>query len=152
MKTETGLPLMALVLVLAGVIAFAVWSASAADAAALQVRAAAIGNQMPEATLIMSEVAGWALRAVLGIIVVAIASGLAYWMRSNWRQWLRGDDKRRARQQQVAGYERGPRQMSEAELMRMILMQQLGTPQQRGARMRPTQPMPDNDDDDLPTF
>ena len=126
MKTDTTLPLLFMVLIVAGVIVLAVWSSSAVDLAALQVNATAAGSQVPQAELVISQAAGWALSAVIGIVVTAIAAGLAAWARTQWRTWF-GQNKKwksgpNARWQQT---ERAPRQASEGEIMRMLLMQQL---------------------------
>ena len=126
MKTDTTLPLLFMVLIVAGVLALAVWNSSAVDLAALQVNATAAGSQVPQAELVISQVAGWAMSAVIGIVVTAIAAGLTAWARSQWPKWFGSSKKWKsgpnARWQQQ---ERAPRQASEGEILRMLLMQQL---------------------------
>lgn len=148
MKTQTDVAMIMLALVVAGVIALAVWSGAQVNAAAAAVNAEAAAGQVSGLALIGGQVAGWALSTVIGIVVIAIATGLVAWVRKWWqsrslsgkRTWRSGPN---AQWQQP---ERGPRTASSDELMRVMLMQQILGGNQKSL---PSQRSSLNEDDDL---
>jgi hypothetical protein len=78
---------------------------------------------------------------------LAIATGLIAWA----RQWWKGRSNKRAwrsgpNAQWQQGQERGPRQVSDAELMRAMMMQQMMA-NSGGRGQRPTPNTVPNDDD-----
>jgi hypothetical protein len=125
MKTQTEMTLIGLALVVVAVIAWAVLSAGQVDLAAAQVGAQVAAEKLPEAAVIGGQISGWALKTLLGIVAVAMATGLIAWLRQWWRK--RKTDKRAWRSGPNANWqtERGTRATSGDELMRMLMMQQM---------------------------
>jgi hypothetical protein len=126
MKTQTEMSLMMLGLVVVIVIAYSIYSAGQVDLAASQVGATAAAEKLPEAAVIGGQVTGWALKTLLGVLGLALATGLVAWVRQWWRvrnskrAWRSGPNA-----QWQPSQERGPRTMSGDEMLRLMLMQQM---------------------------
>ena len=138
MKNGTELPLLALLLVAALAVLFAIWSSMQVDLAAAQVNATVAQGQMPLVETITGQVSGWIVKAVLGVLALGAASALVLWVRSLLQkrpsgQWQGGPNARWQREPR-------PRAISEAELMRMYLMQQLTGGRPADARQMGIQP------------
>lgn len=146
MKTQTEMAMVMLVLIVAAVIALTVWSGSQVEVAAAQVNAEVATGKLPMAAMIGGEMAGWALKTLIGVIVLAIATGIAAWVRQWWksqnskRAWRKGPNAK------WQGQERAPRPISEADFMRAILYQQM---MQNSQRRQTTQTMPLDDELDI---
>jgi hypothetical protein len=144
MKTQTDMALIGLVLVVVAGIALAVWSAGQVDMAAAQVGAQAAAEKLPMAAVIGGQVSGWALKTLIGIAALAIATGMIAWV----RQWWKGRNSKRAWRggpnAQWQSNERGPRVASSDELMRLMLMQQMAA-NKAGSETRAQRIMPADD-------
>lgn len=145
MKTDTNLALIMLGLVVVGVIALAVWGGAQVNAAAADVNASATASEVPGLALIGGQLAGWALSAVVGVFVTAVATGIVAFARQWWktrgskRAWRSGPNA------QWQGQERTPKAISDADLMRLMMYQQMTAGQQGNAKQNVT-PMPIDDD------
>jgi len=145
MKTQTDMALFGLLLAVMAVFAFGIWSAGQVDVAAAQVNAQAAAGQLPMAEVIGGQVSGWALKTIIGIVAVAIATAGVAWVRQWWkrrngkRAWRSGPNA------QWQGQERGPRQVNDADLMRMMMMQQMMAANNNGKRTSSTSAPVDDD-------
>lgn len=127
MKTNTSTEILGLIAVVAVAVALAVWAGAQTAVAAAKVNAEAAASQAPALTLIGGQLAGWALNTILGIVAVALASGLVVWAKGAWKGRQEGKKWKSGPNAQWQGQERGPRAASSDELMRMMLMQQMMT-------------------------
>lgn len=146
MKTNTESTLFMLGLVLVAAVAFAVWSGSQVDVAAAQVGATTAMGKLPEAAIISSQVTGWALKTLIGMVAVAVGAVAVAWA----KKWWRGRNSKRAwRSGPNARWqnERGPRPVSESEFMRAMMYQQMM--QNGGTGKRQTSAVPLDDEIDL---
>jgi hypothetical protein len=132
MKTEMGLPLIGLALLLAVVMGWNALSAKKVDLAVARIHARASGQALPEPAYLAGE---WVAKAVVGSViggsVTAVVGALIVWARGQWNaqkrnKWKGGQNAYWGRQPA------GPRAPSEAELFRMAMMRGLaqGQPQQ----------------------
>jgi len=145
MKTGMEWPLGGLVAVLALILLGNMWSGMQVDIAATQVQASAGASTLPAPALLLGE---WIVKAVVGLVlgglVTAGITALVVWARkqlratSNPQKWTPGPNA-------SWGRERGPRTVSEADLMRMMMYQQMAA--QNGGRV-PARPMVQEVDDD----
>jgi hypothetical protein len=144
MKTGMEWPLGGLVAVLALILLGNMWSGMQVDIAANQVQASAGASTLPAPALMLGE---WIVKAVVGLVmgglVTAGIAALVVWVRKQWRasaapKWAPGPNAN-------WGRERGPKAVSDAELMRMMMYQQMAA--QNGGRM-PARPMVQEVDDE----
>jgi hypothetical protein len=152
MKTNTDVAMIALVLVVLSVIALAVFSAGQVSLAAAQVNAEAAAGQLPLAAVVGGQLSGWALSSLIGIVVLAVASGLAAWARRWWvtrdgrrSAWRSGPNARWQGLEVAERAARGPRSISSDEWMRMMLMQQMMSATSQDKSRRASQQMVDDD-------
>jgi hypothetical protein len=143
MKTNTDISLVILVLVVIGAIAWSIVSSSQASMAAAQVTAEAAGEQMPMMAVIGGQVTGWAIKTIIGVVVVAIATGLVAWARQWWKgrngkqAWRKGPNAKWQQQEQA------PRQATMESVIQTMLLRDLMA--QRGQKNQPA-PMPIDDE------
>jgi hypothetical protein len=142
MKTGMEWPLGGLVAVLALILLGNMWSGMQVDIAANQVQASAGASTLPAPALMLGE---WIVKAVVGLVlgglVTAGITALVVWVKKQ----LRPEPTWKAGPNANWGRERGPRAVSEAELMRMMMYQQMAA--QNGGRV-PARPMVQEVDDD----
>lgn len=131
MKTGMGWPLAGLTALFLAVLGVSAWYNAQLDLAVAALNATAAGEQVPEEALLAGE---WVIKAVVGSLlggtVTALVTAGIWWAR---RQWL-------AQKQQAGRWQAGPnanwgrqaqpRMMSESEMYRMLLLQQM---QQNGS-------------------
>jgi len=148
MKFGMEYPLIGLVVLVALVILWNTWSGMQLDLSVATLNATIAGAQTPEPVLVAGQ---WIVKAIVGTLlsgtVIAGATALIVWARKQWRtyqvdqkKWQPGPNANWGRQPQ-------PKPISEAELMRIWMMQQMGL----SARNPPTS-TPRTDDDDEPNL
>ena len=123
MKNGTELPLIGLVIIAALAVLFAIWNSMQVDLAAAQVNATVAQGQMPMAELVSGQISGWIVKAVIGVLAIGAATALVTWVQSLLQKrsagaWQAGPNARWQREPR-------PRTVSEGELMRMVLLQQM---------------------------
>ena len=127
MKTGMELPLFGLIVLTILVLLWNTWSGLQLDLSVAALNATMAGTETLEPVLIAGQ---WIVKAVVGTLlsgaVVAGATALIAWARKQWRthqmdqrKWQSGPNAHWGRQPQ-------PKPVSEAELMRIWMMQQLG--------------------------
>ncbi|MCX6067888.1 MAG: hypothetical protein NT121_19385 [Chloroflexi bacterium] len=152
MKTGMEYPLLGLVLLVILVLLWNAWSGLQLDLSVASLNATVAGTEAPEPVLIAGQ---WIVKAIVGTllsgVVIAGATALVTWLRKQWRQqnankakWQPGPNANWGRQPQ-------PRPVSEAELMRMWMMQQLGGNSRPASGSLP-QIVEKNDDEPTLTF
>ena len=120
-------PLLGLVALVALVILWNAWSGMQLDLSVASLNATIAGTEAPESVLVAGQ---WIVKALIGTLlsgaVVAGVTVLISWGRKQWRayqgdqkKWQPGPNANWGRQPQ-------PKPVSEAELMRIWMMQQLG--------------------------
>ena len=140
-------PLIGLVVLVALVVLWNAWSGIQLDLSVASLNATVAGTEAPGPVLIAGQ---WIVKAIAGTLlsgaVIAGATALISWARKQWRahqndqkKWQPGPNANWGRQAQ-------PKPVSEAELMRIWMMQQMGV----GARN--PQISIRRDDDDEPTL
>ena len=135
MKNGTELPLIGLVIIAALAVLYAIWSSMQVDLAAAQVNATVAQGQVPMAELVTGQISGWIVKAVIGVLAIGAATSLVMWVQSLLQKrstsvWQAGPNARWQREPR-------PRTVSEGELIRMVLLQQM-----TGRVNAPVQPAP----------
>jgi hypothetical protein len=152
MKTGMEYPLIGLVILVALVVLWNAWSGMQLDLSVAALNATVAGTETPEPVLIAGQ---WLVKALVGTVlsgaVIAGATALIAWARKQWRthqmdqrKWQPGPNANWGRQPQ-------PKPVSEAELMRMWMMQQLGGNSRPASSSLP-QIVEKNDDEPTLTF
>jgi hypothetical protein len=142
---ETGMEwgLFGLVLLLGLVGVWNIWSDMQVELATASLNAMAAGEAAPEAVLIGGQ---WLVKALVGAVIggsiTALVTAGIVWMR---RQWNAQPNDKRWRGGPNAQWGRQPKAPSEADLMRMFMMQQL-TQNGRGTPSTPVMRMEDEDE------
>lgn len=128
MKTGMEYPLLGLVLLLAGILAWNAWQATQVDLAVAALSATTAGRELPaEATLAGEWLVKALVSALVGGTVTALVGAGIWWLRRQWKKlqgqpkWNPGPNANWGQQPQP----RGPRAMSEAEFYRLLLAQQM---------------------------
>ena len=154
MKTGVEYPLAGLVILVFLVILWNVWSGMQVDLSVASLNATIAGTEAPAPVMMAGE---WIVKAIVGTlmsgVVVAGATALFIWARKKWRQqnaeqgqWKSGPYAYWGQQRQAQ-----PRPMSEAEMMRHFLLQQMGTGTKPAPNSLP-QIVEKNDDEPTLTF
>jgi len=124
MKNGTEIYLIGLVCLVVAVFGWSIFSSQQVDLAAAQVGATVASGQLPMAAVISGQVTGWALSSILGMVAVAVGSVAVAYARKMWkgrngkRAWRNGPN---AQWQQ----ERQPRPVSDAEMLKTMVYQQM---------------------------
>jgi len=118
-------PLIGMIVLVALVVLWNAWSEMQVDLSVASLNATVAGTEAPEPVLIAGQ---WLVKALVGTlvsgVVIAGTTALIAWARRKWRQnteqkkWQSGPNAYWGRQAQ-------PKPISEAELMRMWMMQQM---------------------------
>jgi hypothetical protein len=149
MKTQMEYPLIGLVVLVILVILWNLWSGMQVDLAVASLNATIAGTAAPEPVLIAGQ---WVVKAIVGTLlggaVTAGATALWIWARkqlrlqnAEQRQWKSGPNAN-------WGQQRPPKVLSETELYRLMLMQQMaGNPVKPSQNIRLT-----TESDDEPTI
>ena len=151
MKTGVEYPLIGLVALVALVIIWNIWSGMQVDLSVASLNATIAGTEAPAPVLLAGQ---WIVKAFVGAIIggtiTAGTTALFFWARKKWRQqnaeqgqWISGPNA-------FWGQPRQPKVMSEAELYRLMLMQQMGG--QVTAGSQPIRPPVLMEADDEPTI
>lgn len=127
LKTQMEYPLLGLVVLVILVILWDIWSGMQVDLAVASLNATMAGTTAPEPVLIAGQ---WIVKAILGTLlggaVTASATALWIWARKKWRQQNAEQRQWKSGPNANWGQPRQPKVMSEAELYRLMLMQQMG--------------------------
>lgn len=148
MKTGMHLPLLGLFAILALAILGSAWKYARTEIAIASLAAESVGADLPAGWMAMGEIgASWVVKAVVGSLLMG--AGTAIGMKA-WNAWKKKNRQEAWAPGPNANYQRqppAPRGMSENELYRMMLYQQMT---QNGARpaKRPAQNGMVNDDDE----
>ena len=147
MKTNAGLPFV--VLIFAGIagIFWSVWSSMQVNLAVTQIEATTAEAKLSETAVIAGQVSGWALKTALGVVAVAIATGVVAFAREKIKQsrqkkhWQPGPNAYWGQQQAP----KQPKPMSQAEIFQLWMQQQMF--QNMPKQERPQMPeLPKGDD------
>lgn len=126
MKTGMEYPLIGLVALVILVIIWNVWSGMQVDLSVAALNATIAGTEAPAPVIIAG---GWLVKAlvslVLGGVVTAGITTLFVWARKKWRQQASEQRQWKSGPNAYWGQPRQPKVMSEAELYRLMLMQQM---------------------------
>jgi hypothetical protein len=130
MKTQVEYPLIGLVVLLVLVLLWNIWSGMQLDMAVASLNATIAGAATPAPVMIAGE---WIVKALVGTllsgIVVASATALIVWARKQLRLQNQEQKKWQGGPNAYWGQPRQPKVMSESELYRLMLMQQMtGSP------------------------
>ena len=151
MKTQMEYPLIGLIVLVVLVILWNIWSGMQVDLAVASLNATIAGTEAPAPVMIAGQ---WIVKAIVGTlissVVIAGATALFIWARkqlrlqnAEQRQWKGGPNA-------YWGQPRQPKAMSESELYRLMLMQQMGGQlPAKSQQMRPPEFM---EADDEPTI
>ena len=142
-------PLIGLVFLVALVILWNAWSGMQLDLSVASLNATVAGTEAPAPVLVAGQ---WIVKALIGTLlsgaVIAGATALITWARKQWRarqndqkKWQPGPNANWGRQAQ-------PKPVSEAELLRVWMMQQL----QGNGKGRTPLTITRTDDSDEPTI
>ena len=126
MKTQMEYPLIGLIVLVVLVILWNIWSGMQVDLAVASLNATIAGTEAPAPVMIAGQ---WIVKAIVGTlisgVVIAGATALFIWARkqlrlqnAEQRQWKSGPNA-------YWGQPRQPKVMSESELYRLMLMQQM---------------------------
>lgn len=125
MKNGTELPLIGLVVIVALGLLWNIYSGMQVDLAVAATNASATGTAIPAPLMIGGQ---WIVNAIVGTLIgsaaTAIFAWLILWMRKHFRMqnakknWTPGPNAQ-------WGQQRAPKVMSESELYRLMLMQQM---------------------------
>lgn len=154
LKTQMEYPLIGLVVLLALVILWNIWNGMQVDLAVASLNATVAGTEAPEPVLVAGQ---WIVKAVISTViggfVTAGATALFVWARKKWRQHNLGKQKWNSGPNAYWGQPRQPKVMSESELYRLMLMQQMAS-NKTGADNQPGAMFPTvtRMDDDEPTI
>ena len=151
MKTQMEYPLIGLVVLLVLVLLWNIWSGMQLDLAVASLNATIAGTATPAPMMIAGE---WIVKALVGTllsgVVIAGATALIVWARkqlrlqnAEQRQWKSGPNA-------YWGQPRQPKVLSETELYRLMLMQQMGG--QLPAKSQQMRPSVFMEADDEPTI
>jgi len=158
MKTQVEYPLIGLVVLVVLVILWNIWSGMQVDLAVASLNATIAGAEAPEPVILAGQ---WIVKAVvstvIGGFVTAGATALFVWARQKWRQHNLSKQKWNSGPNAYWGQPRQPKVMSESELYRLMLMQQMGLDRldHRGGSGKPPQNIrvaTENDDEPTITF
>lgn len=126
MKTGMEWPLLGLVVLVALGFLWNMWSGMQVDLAVAATTASAAGTTVPAPVMIGGQ---WIVNAIIGTLigaaVTAFIAGMVVWFRKQIKiqnakpEWKSGPNAN-------WGQQRPPKPMSEAELYRLMLMQQMG--------------------------
>jgi hypothetical protein len=138
MKTGMELPLLGMVVVVLVMALWQAWSGMQVDLSVGALNATIAGQATPEPLLIVTQ---WLATAAGVILLLALLAGGVYAFRLWWQQrarqekkaWKSGPNANWAQPPQ-------PRTPSEAELMRMALLQQMSGGARYGERASPIRP------------
>jgi hypothetical protein len=126
MKTQMEHPLIGLVVLLVLVLLWNIWSGMQLDMAVASLNATIAGAATPAPVMIAGE---WIIKALVGTLlsgtVVAGATALIVWVRKQLRLQNQEQKKWQGGPNAYWGQPRQPKVMSEAELYRLMLMQQM---------------------------
>jgi hypothetical protein len=126
MKTGVEYPLMGLVVLVALVILWNIWSGMQVDLSVASLNATIAGTEAPAPVMMAGE---WIVKAIVGTlmsgVVVASATALFIWARKKWRQQNAGQGQWKSGPNAYWGQPRQPKVMSEAEMMRHFMLQQM---------------------------
>lgn len=149
MKTGMEYPLIGLVILVALVMLWNAWSGMQIELAAAATNAMAAGEAVPAPVTLAGT---WLVKALVGAViggtVTAFVTVLIVWAR---RQWNAGQAPQNWKSGPYAnwGRERGPKAPSEAEMMRMWMMQQMA---QNGRPQPPVMRMQEGEDEPVIRF
>ena len=127
MKTGVEYPLAGLVILVFLVILWNVWSGMQVDLSVASLNATIAGTEAPAPVMMAGE---WIVKAIVGTlmsgVVVAGTTALFIWARKKWRQQNAEQGQWKSGPNAYWGQQRQPKVMSESELYRLMLMQQMG--------------------------
>jgi uncharacterized protein (DUF697 family) len=119
-------PLIGLVVLVALVILWNIWSDMQVDLAVASLNATIAGTEAPAPLMVAGQ---WIVKALVGAVIggaiTAGATALFTWARKKWRQHNLTQHKWNSGPNAYWGQPRQPKVMSEAELYRLMLMQQM---------------------------
>ena len=154
LKTQMEYPLIGLVVLLALVILWNIWSGMQVDLAVASLNATVAGTETPGPVLVAGQ---WVVKAIIGTVIggfiTAGATALFIWARKKWRQHNLASNKWNSGPNAYWGQPRQPKVMSESELYRLMLMQQMAS-NKTGSGSQPSAMFPTvtRMDDDEPTI
>jgi hypothetical protein len=149
MKTGMEYPLVGLVLLIGLVLLWNTWSGMQVDISAAALNATITGQAAPVGATLAGE---WIVKAIVGSViggaVSAFFAALVLWVRREWQKTQTPERGGRWQGGQNAYWGKQPRMPSEAEVMRMALLQNMvGGGQKPAAPLRIV-----NGGDDEPTI
>ncbi len=134
MKTGMEYPLIGLVVLVALGILWNIYSGMQVDLAVAATNAAAAGTALPAPAIIGGQ---WVVNAIVGTLIGSAATAFFAWLlvwvrkqirtQNAKRDWTRGPNAQ-------WGQQRAPKMMGESELYRMMLLQQMTSGRDAGAR------------------
>lgn len=151
MKTQMEYPLVGLIVLVVLVILWNIWSGMQVDLAVASLNATIAGTEAPAPVMIAGQ---WIVKALVGTLlssaVIAGATALFVWVRKQLRLHNAEQKKWQGGPNAYWGQPRQPKVMSESELYRLMLMQQMA-----GGTGKPPQNIrvaTENDDEPTLTF
>jgi len=129
LKTQMEYPLISLVALLGLVVLWNLWSGMQVDLAVASLNATVAGAEAPGPVLVVGQ---WVVKAIIGTLIGGFvttgATAVFVWARKTWRQqhnpatskWASGPNA-------YWGQPHQPKAMSESELYRLMLMQQMAS-------------------------
>ena len=126
MKTGMEYPLIGVVMVVVLVGLWNAWSAMQVDLSVAALNATIAGQAAPDAMLVGGQ---WIVKAIVGTIIGGTVTAGAIWLFT----WARKEIRKQKAESRKSGWkpgpgaqwERGPRPVSEAEVMRMALLRSM---------------------------
>jgi len=153
MKTGMEWPLLGVLVVAVLVGLWNAWSGLQVDLSAGSVNALAASQAAPDPVVVAG---GWVVKAIIGTLiggtVTAGAAALFVWVRGQMRKQATEQKQWKAGPNANWGHQAQPKPLSDADLMRYMMMQQMGGFGERGSPRRTTLTRLEEDDDQTINF